>query len=482
MTMDRTTNHPVLDFSKGREVSFTFEGRRLTGYEGESVAAALHAAGIRALHESTKKHRPRGLFCAIGNCSSCLMKVNGVPNVRVCIEPLREGMTVERQTGREKPNFPAPEAEGAAGAGRRPIETEILVVGAGPAGICAAIEAAKAGAQVLLLERSERIGGQLLKQTHKFFGSKEQYAGMRGVEIARILEREASSLEGIETWTGSSVAGIYPDGIVLADRRGTAEGIRPRAVIVATGAAERNLVFPNNDLPGVYGAGAVQTLMNMEGVVPARRVLMVGAGNIGLIVSYQLLQAGVEVAAVIEAAPQIGGYEVHANKLRRAGVPILTSHTIRRALGSERVEGAVICQVDERFQPIPGTEQTVRCDAVCMAVGLSPLPELFFQAGCEMKFVTELGGYVPVIDSRRRTSVAQVYAAGDSGGVEEASSAMLTGKLAGLCAAADLGYADGYQEKFADYTAQLESLRPVGGKIRNGLAKAGEGEPVPYER
>ena len=95
MTMDRTTNHPVLDFSKGREVSFTFEGRRLTGYEGESVAAALHAAGIRALHESTKKHRPRGLFCAIGNCSSCLMKVNGVPNVRVCIEPLREGMTVE---------------------------------------------------------------------------------------------------------------------------------------------------------------------------------------------------------------------------------------------------------------------------------------------------------------------------------------------------------------------------------------------------
>ena len=90
--MDRTHNHPVLDFKKGREVKFFFEGQELTGYEGETIAAALHANGIRFLHESARKHRPRGLFCAIGNCSSCLMKVNGVPNIRVCIEPLREGI------------------------------------------------------------------------------------------------------------------------------------------------------------------------------------------------------------------------------------------------------------------------------------------------------------------------------------------------------------------------------------------------------
>ena len=335
---------------------------------------------------------------------------------------------------------------------------------------------------MILLERSAKLGGQLVKQTHKFFGSEKQDAGTRGIYIAGKIQAEIEALEDIQVWTQSIAAGLYQDGIVMVDRNGTIEGIRAKAVIIATGAFEKNLVFPNNDLPGIYGAGAVQTLMNVEGVVPAKNVLMVGAGNIGLIVSYQLMQAGVEVAAVIEAAPDIGGYLVHANKLRRAGVPIMTRHTIKCAYGQGRVEGAIIHELDERFQPIPGTEQDVECDAICMAVGLAPLPELFFQAGCDMKFVPELGGYVPVIDSERHTSVRNVYAAGDSGGVEEASSAMLTGKLAGISAARDLGYGQDYEAKFRDYVQQLESLRPEGGKIRNGLRKTKEGEPVQYEK
>lgn len=479
--MDRTNDHPILTFEKGRQVAFTFEGRELTGYEGETIAAALHAAGVRLLHESAKKHRPRGLFCAIGNCSSCLMKVNGIPNIRVCVEPLREGIVVERQIGNEKARVDAA-VERKLSDPREVIEAEVLVVGGGPAGMCASIEAARAGARVILLERSAKLGGQLVKQTHKFFGSERQDAGTRGIYIADKIQAEIEALEGIQVWTQSIAAGLYRDGIVMVDRNGTIEGIRAKAVIIATGAFEKNLVFPNNDLPGIYGAGAVQTLMNMEGVVPAKSVLMVGAGNIGLIVSYQLMQAGVDVAAVIEAAPNIGGYLVHANKLRRAGVPIMTRHTIKCAYGQGKVEGAIIHELDEHFQPIPGTEQDVKCDAICMAVGLAPLPELFFQAGCDMKFVPELGGYVPVIDSERHTSVRNVYAAGDSGGVEEASSAMLTGKLAGISAARDLGYDQDYEAKFRDYAQQLESLRPEGGKIRNGLRKTKEGEPVQYEK
>lgn len=101
--MKRIQQHPILEFQKGRKVHFTFEGRILEGYEGEPIAAALHAAGVRVLHTSAKRNRPRGFFCAIGNCSSCLMRVDGVPNVRVCIEPLREGMRIERQQGRERP-------------------------------------------------------------------------------------------------------------------------------------------------------------------------------------------------------------------------------------------------------------------------------------------------------------------------------------------------------------------------------------------
>ncbi len=479
--MDRTTNHPILEFEKGREVTFTFEGQQLTGYEGETIAAALHAAGVRYLHESAKKHRPRGLFCAIGNCSSCLMKVNGVPNVRVCVEPLREGIVVERQIGNEKAKVDV-SIEKKLSDHRELITTDVLVIGGGPAGMCASIEAAEAGAEVILLERSAKLGGQLVKQTHKFFGSEKQDAGTRGIYIADKIQDTISSMERIHVWTESIAAGFYKDGIVMVDKNGTIEGIKAKSVIIATGAFEKNLVFPNNDLPGIYGAGAVQTLMNMEGVVPAKNVLMVGAGNIGLIVSYQLMQAGVNVAAVIEAAPGIGGYLVHANKLRRAGVPIMTRHTIKCAYGKDRVEGAIIYELDEHFQPIPGTEQDVKCDVICMAVGLAPLPELFFQAGCEMKFVPELGGYVPVIDDERHTSVRNVYAAGDSGGVEEASSAMLTGKLAGISAARDLGFDTGYEAKYADYMEQLESLRPEGGKIRNGLLKTKEGEPVNYEK
>lgn len=478
--MARINEHPILDFKKGKEVTFYYEGQELKGCEGETIAAALHAAGVRSLHETEKKHRHRGLFCAIGNCSSCLMKVNGIPNVRVCVEPLREGITVERQVGNVKPEVDV-HIEAKLSKEKELVQTELLIVGGGPAGMCAAVEAAEAGVKVLLLERNADLGGQLIKQTHKFFGSEKQNAGTRGVQISIELAEKIKSMPEITLWTNAIAAGFYKNGIVMVDKNGVVEGVKAEKIIIATGAFEKNLVFPNNDLPGVYGAGAVQTLMNMEGVIPAENVLMVGGGNIGLIVSYQLMQAGVNVAAVIEAAPRVGGYEVHANKLRRAQVPVMTRHTIKQAYGNGKVEGAVICEVDEHFQPIPGTEQDVKCDAICMAVGLAPLPELFFQAGCEMKFVPELGGYVPVIDDARHTSVDNVYAAGDAGGVEEASSAMLTGKLAGLSAAHDFGRVEDFDAKFADYLDQLDSLRPLGGKIRNGIVKTKEGSPVNYE-
>lgn len=153
------------------------------------------------------------------------------------------------------------------------------------------------------MERGQKLGGQLVKQTHKFFGSEKQQAGTRGITIAEGLEKEIAASPNIELWVNTSALGYYADGIVMVERDHQVEGILPKRVIVATGAFEKNLVFPNNDLPGVYGAGAVQTLMNLEGVLPGKDVIMIGAGNIGLIVSYQLLQAGVNVKAVVEAAP-----------------------------------------------------------------------------------------------------------------------------------------------------------------------------------
>lgn len=353
-------------------------------------------------------------------------------------------------------------------------QIEIAIVGGGPAGLAAALNASKLGARVILIDRNDYLGGQLIKQTHRFFGSKQQRASERGIDIALELAREVMSNEHIEVLTKATALGYYEDGVLLVEQAGKIIAIKPERVIIATGGAEKTLLFPNNDLPGVYGAGAVQTLVNVYGVKPGQRVLMVGAGNIGVIVSYQLLQAGVEVAAIIEAAPRIGAYWVHAAKVVRAGVPIYTRHTILRAIGEREVKGAVIAQLDENWQPIPGTERELAVDVICLSVGLTPLTELLWQAGCQMTFVPELGGNVPLRNEQLETSVPGIYVAGDVGGIEEASAAMMEGALAGLNAAASLGYtSDTLTADRQNILQQLAGLRsgPVGEKIRKGLAQ-----------
>ena len=351
-------------------------------------------------------------------------------------------------------------------------QVEILVIGGGPAGLCAAISASDLGAKVLLLERDDVPGGQLVKQTHKFFGSEQQYAGDRGIHIGQMLVSNAQAEANIEIWTNCSALAIYKDGIVTAEYESKHIKIKPERIIIATGAAEKFLAFPGNDLPGIYGAGAVQTLMNVAGVKPAERVLMIGAGNIGLIVSYQLKQAGVEVVAIIEGLPNIGGYLVHASKIRRAGIPVLTRHTILEAYGDGMVEGAVVAEIDDRWQPIEGTERKIECDAICLAVGLSPLTELAWQAGCEMAYIRELSGHVPLIDENLETTRPGIYCAGDAGGIEEASSAMVEGRLAGVTAAASLGFNENKaMELKKDAVRELAELRagPMGEHIRKGL-------------
>ena len=196
---------------------------------------------------------------------------------------------------------------------------------------------------------------------------------------------------------------------------------------------------------------------------------MVGAGNIGLIVSYQLTQAGVEVAAVVEAMPKIGGYWVHAAKIRRLGIPILLRHTIVEAVGDKILEGAVIQELDDKFQLI-GEPKKIDCDIICMAVGLTPTTELFWQAGCKMQFVPQLCGYVPFRDKTMRTSNPDIWVAGDASGIEEASAAMVEGRIAGHSAAKALGHKID-DKKFNEYWTRLHHLRAgeVGEKILAGI-------------
>lgn len=350
---------------------------------------------------------------------------------------------------------------------------DVIIIGAGPAGLACAVNALENGLKVLLVERDGFLGGQLVKQTHMFFGSKKQYAATRGIDIVDILKNQiAEYSDNLEVSLNTTALAIYEDKVITLLKDGKYFKALAKAIVVATGASEKVLAFPNNDLPGVYGAGAVQTLMNVYGVKPGNNVIMVGAGNIGLIVSYQLLQAGVNVVAVLDAAPTIGGYLVHAAKLRRLGVPIYTKTSVKEAIGKDYLEKIVTWELDSSWQGIPGTEKTYDVDVCCLSVGLSPSSEILSLAGCEMKYVPQLSGNVPIINKNHETTVENIYVAGDVSGVEEASSAMVEGYIVGLNVAYKLGQKiENYEEKLNDYHQQLAGLRSgeIGEKIVEGI-------------
>ncbi len=358
---------------------------------------------------------------------------------------------------------------------------DVGIIGAGPAGIAAGIEAATAGCSVALFDGHLEPGGQLIKQIHRFFGSREHRAGVRGIRIAHELWTEAQSL-GVQSFLGWEVFGVQssPSGFRLharltddmsVDDQPISKTVTARTLILATGAEEKAINFEGWTLPGVMGAGAAQTMANVWRVRPGESVLMIGAGNVGLIVSYHLLQAGIDVAAVLEAAPTIGGYGVHAAKISRAGIPILTSHSIIKALGTEHVTGALIAQVDPSWNPISGTERKIDVDSICIAGGLRSNTRLAKLAGCQLAFCRELGGWLPIHNAQLETTVKGIYVAGDAAGIEEASTAIEEGRIAGLVAARSLGRDDkASSDRLDGMKERLSSLR--GGPFCEGIRVA----------
>ena len=318
------------------------------------------------------------------------------------------------------------------------MKTELAVIGAGPAGLSAAIEAAKHGVDVTLIDENRTAGGQLFKQIHRFFGSEEHLAGVRGIEIGEMLLEDAKKYN-VNVKLDTVVWGLFPERKIGISDGERAEILDAGKIVVATGALENSLSFPGWTLPNIMGAGAAQTMVNVNRVLPGKKALIVGSGNVGLIVAYQLLQAGADVLAVIEALPRVSGYQVHASKIVRMGIPILTGHTILRAEGHTNVTQAEIARIDNNFNTIKGSEFRIDVDLVCIAVGLKPLSELCWMAGMAFDYLPALGGFVPLHDELMESSIRGVYIAGDVAGIEEASSAMEEGKLAGTAAGISLG-------------------------------------------
>lgn len=345
---------------------------------------------------------------------------------------------------------------------------DLMIIGAGPAGLCAAIEAAKVGMSVVVFDENSKPGGQLFKQIHKFFGSKEHMASYRGFHIGEMLLNEAAEYH-VEVILDSTVMGLYAQKEVTVKIGDEIKRYKGDAVIIATGASEKSVAFKGWTLPGVIGAGAAQTMMNQHHTKPGNKILMLGSGNVGVVVAYQLLQAGCEVLGVADALPKVGGYGVHAAKVARCGVPFFLKHTIIEAHGKEKVEGVTIAEIDSNWKTIPGTEKYLDVDTICLAVGLSPMIGLCQMAGCNMIFSATKGGVVPECDEHGETSVKGIYAAGDVSAIEEASSAMIEGRISGIAAAYQLGFLekDAAQEKITQYRDLLYGMRQGMFKIEN---------------
>jgi sarcosine oxidase subunit alpha len=450
MSEYRIHTHPILPIEKRPEIDFLWQGRVMRAREGETIAAALFAGGVRVFGHHHKDGAPQGIFCANGQCAQCLVMADGLP-VKACMTRVAPGMRVEPLDG--KPVLPDAHAVPE----MHPISTfevECLVIGGGPAGLSAAIELGKAGVRTLLVDDKHRLGGKLILQTHKFFGSAEAcYAGTRGIDIATKLEEQLHQFENVRVWLNTTALAVFSDRQVGVLREGHYVLVHPHVLLVATGAREKSLTFQGNTLPGVYGAGAFQTLLNRDLVRPAERLFIVGGGNVGLIAGYHALQAGIQVVGLCEAAPDCTGYKVHRDKLARLGVPIYVSHTVLSANGAQKVESVTIAGVDHRWHPIPGTEKTFACDTVLVAVGLDPMDEFVRQA---------------------RAFGLPVFAAGDAEEIAEASAAMFTGRIRGLEVARALGRDVGEVPPEWHRTAELLKSRP-GAVVTEDIPKAETG-------
>jgi len=442
--------HPILPVEERPGFEFYWQGRAMSAREGETIASALFANGVRIFGHHEKDGAPQGIFCANGQCAQCMVMADGLP-VKSCMVLVKPSMRVEPLEGRPV----LPEVESAPHT--RPIETvevECLIIGGGPAGLSAAIELGKAGVRTLIVDDKHRLGGKLVLQTHKFFGSIDAcYAGTRGIDIATKLEQEVRQFENVQVWLNTTALAVFSDRKVGVLRGGHYVVVQPHVLLVTTGAREKSLAFKGNTLPGVYGAGAFQTLVNRDLVRPSERLFIVGGGNVGLIAGYHALQAGIEVVGLCEALPDCSGYKVHKDKLARLGVPIYVSHTVLNADGEQEVESVTIARIDENWRPIPGTEKTFKCDTVLVAVGLDPVDEFTHKA-------QEFG--------------LPVFAAGDAEEIAEASAAMFTGRIRGLEIARSLGRDVGVIPQEWYTTAEILKSRP-GAVVTEDIPEVEEG-------
>lgn len=422
-------------------VSFSFDGRTLQARQGVSIAAALTEAGIRALR-LTPTGAPRGMFCGMGVCQECLVVVNGQPSQRACMTPLTEGMEISTQPALSPVTTPAPTM---AAPQARHLTPDVLIIGGGAGGLSAATAAARAGASVVLLDERKIGGGQYFKQSTAGLTPMDDQQAQ-----GQTLLKEANAAN-VEILSQAEIWGAFDGPLIIAEHKDSALVIRPRQLIVATGAYERAIMVPGWTLPGVMTTGAAQTLWRSYRALAGKRVALFGSGPLNLQVASELVQGGAQVVMVGESAAApwtrplaalrmaLRGPDLTAKgmammaRLRRHGVPVRFDANLQRI--DQDDNGALTVQY-----ATGGRADTITVDALCMNAGFDPQNEIARLMGAEMRYDPAFGQLRTLRDARMRTNVTGLRVVGDCAGLGGAPAAMVEGVIAGRSAAAECGF------------------------------------------
>ena len=430
-------------------LAFGFEGRRIAASPGQSLAAALTAAG--ELHLGFGKDgSPRGAYCGMGLCHDCLVVVDGQAGQRACMRAAEQGLDVRRQPVRPDIADPALRALAPPGPAAPERSCDLLVVGAGPAGLAAAVAARKAGANVLLVDERSRPGGQYFKQPAT--AAERARADRQARRGAALIDRARAS--GVEFLQSTTVWGAErrPDGAlaiaILQEGRGRI--LLPRAVVVATGAFERAPIVPGWTLPGVMASGALQMMLRADGAVPQGRILIAGNGPLNIQVAVEALRRGAQIVGVVEAAPPPESRRAAVRdllradlrlaaaglaglaRLRSAGVPVHWGRRVVAVSGRDGVERVRVGQVQGRAADIE-----IAADIVVFGERFAPANELSRLLGCRHE-PDGRGGLRAWRDRDGRSSLPDIFIAGEAGRFGGARVAEIEGTLAGQAAARGL--------------------------------------------
>ncbi len=456
---------------RAKSVSFSFEGKTYTGFEGDTIASALAANGVRVLSRSFKYHRPRGILTMAGQDANTLVQLPREPNVLADRTPISEGLEVMGQNysgslmndraaamsclarfmpvgfyyralyrpGKIWEKFWEPLVRKSAGLGKVRLDTphgyhdkayafcDLAVAGGGPAGMAAALSAAAAGAKVWLIEENPVLGGAL---TYARFDVEGTRAGALRTELTAAVGAEAN----IQVMTNAVCNGWFADNWLPVIQGKRLYKLRAKELVLAAGCLEQPAQFRNNDVPGVMMGSAAQRLIRLYGVRPGRRAVVMAGNAHGAQVALDLLDAGVEVAAVVDlrAAP---GEDAALRALLERGVRVLSGHTVYEAYaerGNRSLSGVVIDSIVGPGQ-VAGQPERIDCDLLALSVGYTPAYQLPLQAGARLGYDDDSAIFSIT------GQPAHMHLAGSVNGAQDLDAVVAEGRRAGWRAAQALG-------------------------------------------